>query len=221
MNPLKLLACLLILALPASLVAADSAAAILYASDTAWINGATVPKSSAVFVGDLVQTPPHSVANLKTAGSDVLVLSDSLVQLKSNAVALEHGSVTVRTSKSMAAEVGGLTITPSSAAWTVFQVADTDSTIHILARTGSLTLSDGTVVPQGQETTREENPHKKKRKAAGPPPGAAGPGLLNTQAAVWIGAGAVAGVTTWVLLQGDEPLSPSCPSQSAGTICSK
>jgi hypothetical protein len=208
MNLSKHLTCVLVLVLPVSLVAGDSAAAILYSSGTAWINGASVPKSSAVFDGDLVQTRADSVANIKTAGSDIVVLSDSLVQMESNAIRLEHGSVTVRTSKSMAAQVRGLTIKPAAAAWTVFQVTDTDSTIHILARTGDLTLSDGTTLPQGEETTREEQ--RKKKRGAGAP-AAAGPGILNTPIAVGLGAAGIAGLTTWVLLQGDDPVSPSKP----------
>ena len=50
---------------PASLMAADSIAAMLYAKGTAWINGATVPRSSALFPGDMVQTKPDSVVNIK------------------------------------------------------------------------------------------------------------------------------------------------------------
>jgi hypothetical protein len=190
-----------------SLAAADGAAAILYASGTAWINGASVPKSSAVFVGDLVQTRSDSVASIKASGSDVLVLPDSLVQIQNNAVGLEHGSVTVRTSKNMAAQVGTLKITPAAASWTVFQVTDTDTNIHILARTGDLVLSDGTTVPQGEETTREEN-HKKKRRSAPP---AAGAPALNSSVVKVAAIGAIGGLTTWVLLQGDDPLSPSKP----------
>lgn len=206
MNFSKHLTCVLVLVLPLSLVAADSAAAILY-STGAWINGTSVPKSSAVFVGDLIQTKSDSIANIKSAGSDVIVLSDSLVQVQSNAISLEHGSVTVRTSKNMPAQVRGLTITPASSTWTVFQVTDTDSTIHILARTGNLNLSDGTSLPQGEETTREE---KHKRRGGGAP-GAAGIGVLNTPIALWVGAGAIGGLTTWVLLQGDDPVSPVKP----------
>ena len=212
MNPCKCLMCALLLALPASLTAADSAAAMLYANGTAWINGSSVPKSSAIFVGDLVQTNADSIADIKAIGSDVVVLPDSLVQLQSNAITLEHGGITVRTAKSMAAQVGSLRITPTAGSWTVFQVTDTDSTIHILARTGNLTLSDGTTVPEGQETTRDENSKKKKRQAA---PAAAGPGILNTPIAIGAGAGAIAGVTAWVLLQGDDPVSPSSPAQSS------
>jgi len=208
MNPCKYVTCVLALALPASLVAGDSAAAILYSSGTAWINGASVPKSSAVFVGDLVQTRSDSVANIKAAGSEVSVLPDSLVQLQSDAIKLEHGTVSVATSKGMAAEVGALKIRPATAAWTIFQVTDTDTTVHILARKCDLALSDGTMLPQGQETTREETPKRKRRAAATP---AAGTGIFNSQTALWAGAGAIGALTTWVLLQGDDPLSPSKP----------
>lgn len=207
----KLLCCVLVMLIPASMIAADSAAAMLYTNGTAWLNGASVPKSSAVFVGDLVQTRTESVANLKSAGSNVMVLSDSLVQLEDNGVKLEHGTVTVGTSKNMAAHVGGLKITPASDAWTEFQVTDTDGTVKILARKGDLRLSDGTSLPQGQETTRDEtDQNNKKRKGGGAAP-AAGGGILNSPIAIGVGAWVVGGMTAWVLVQGDEPLSPANP----------
>jgi hypothetical protein len=206
-----LVACLLILLVPASLFSADSAAAMLYTNGTAWLNGSSVPKSSAVFAGDLVQTKADSVASIKAPGSSVLVLSDSLVQMQTNGVKLEHGSVNVGTAKSMVAEVGGLKISPTSGTWTEFQVSDTDGTVQIVARKGDLTLSDGTTLPQGQETTREETDNKnKKRRGGGAVPGASG-GILNSPAAIAIGAWTVGGLTAWVLVQGDDPLSPSKP----------
>jgi hypothetical protein len=203
-------ACLLILLVPASLCAADSAAAMLYTNGTAWLNGSSVPKSSAVFPGDLVQTKADSVASIKAPGSSVMVLSDSLVQMQANGVKLEHGTVTVGTSKAMVAEVGSLKISPAGNAWTEFQVADTDGTVQIIARKGDLTLSDGTTLPQGEQTTREETNKGKKRRGGGAVPGASG-GILNSPAAIAIGAWTVGGLTAWVLVQGDSPLSPSKP----------
>jgi len=206
------LACLLIVLVPASLFAADSAAAMLYTNGTAWLNGSSVPKSSAVFAGDLVQTKSDSVASIKAPGSNVMVLSDSLVQMQADGVKLEHGTVTVGTSKSMIAEVGGLKISPAGNAWTEFQVSDTDGTVQIIARKGDLTLSDGTTLPQGDQTTREETSkkNKKRKQGGGAVPGAQG-GILNSPAAIAIGAWTVGGLTAWVLVQGDNPLSPSKP----------
>jgi hypothetical protein len=205
----KLTSVLLLSLFPAQLLAADSAAAILYSSGAAYLNGTSVPKLSAVFAGDLIQTKADSAASIKSLGSNVLVLSDSLVEIQKNAVKLEHGSVTVGTSKSMATQVGDLQIAPASATWTVFQVADTDGIIHIIARTGDLALSDGTTLPQGQETTREQTTRSKKKRG-GIIPAASGP-TLNSKLAITGGVIAVGGLTTWVLIQGDDPLSPHKP----------
>src|SRR5579864_874709 len=94
-----ILSWLLILVLPASMFAADASAAMLYTNGTTWINGGNVPKSSAIFSGDLVQTKSDSVASIKSPGNSVLVLSDSLVQFEGSAVRLEHGSVNIVTSR--------------------------------------------------------------------------------------------------------------------------
>src|SRR6266436_1484612 len=94
------LSCILMFLLPASMFAADTSAAMLYTNGTAWINGGTVPKSSAIFSGDLVQTKADSVASIKAPGTSVLVSSDSLVQFQGDSVKLEHGGMNVGTSKS-------------------------------------------------------------------------------------------------------------------------
>lgn len=212
----EVLTWLLIMLLPASTFAADSSAAMLYTNGTAWINGGNVPKSSAIFSGDLVQTKTDSVASIKSPGTSVLVFSDSLVQYQGAAVKLEHGSVNVGTSKSMATEVGGLKVEPASgSSWTEFEVRDTDGAVRIIARKGNLRLTDAngtTMLAQGQETTRDENPEKgkKKRERGGAVP-AAGGGILDSPYAIGIGAAAVGGLTAWVLLRDDDPVSPNKP----------
>jgi hypothetical protein len=87
---------------------------MLYTNGPAWLNGSSVPKTSAIFSGDLVQTRSDSVANIKAPGTSVVVLSGSLVQLQGSAVKLEHGSVNVLTSNNMKAQVGGLKIVPAA-----------------------------------------------------------------------------------------------------------
>jgi hypothetical protein len=67
---------------------------------------------------------------------------------------------------------------------------------------------------QGQEATRQESESeenkkkKKKRVAAAAAPGAIG-GALSSPWAVGIGGAAIVGVTAWVLIQSDDPASPS------------
>ena len=74
---------------PASLLAADSGAAMLYGRGPVSLNGSPLPQSSAVFPGDLIQTLPESLATLDASGSGVVVLPDSLVKFEGKAVTLE------------------------------------------------------------------------------------------------------------------------------------
>ena len=104
------LSCLLMLAFPWSMWAADSSGAMLYANGTAWLNGANVPKTSAVFSGDLIQTKADSVASIKANGSNFTVQSDSLVQYQGQSLKLEHGAVTVATSKAVVTEIGDVSV---------------------------------------------------------------------------------------------------------------
>lgn len=209
---LKILSCLMIIIFPTAMFAADQASAMLYSHGTALLNGTNVPRSSAIFSGDLVQTNKDSVANINATGSSVLVLNDSLIQYEGNRVSLEHGGVTISTSKSLTTHVGGVTVSPTSSAWTEFEVRDVDGTVKIAARKGDLTVSDDkgtTTLAQGQETTREESPrdkNRKKRGGTGSVPGASG-GVLNSPVAIGIGTAAIAGVAAWAVIQSDEPVS--------------
>ena len=89
----RMVSCVLLLILPASLFAADSDAAMLYANGAAWVNGSHVPNSSAIFSGDLVQTRSDSAASIHAPGSSITVLADSLVQFEGVSLKVEHGGV--------------------------------------------------------------------------------------------------------------------------------
>jgi len=221
----KMVSCVLLSILPGSLLAADSGAAMLYARGAAWLNGAHVPTSSAIFTGDLVQTRSDSGANINAPGSSITILGESLVQFEGASLKVEHGGVSVSTSKGVATTAGDVRVAPVSNAWTEFNVTDTDGTVRIAALKGDLTVTDdnGTVtLPQGQQTTRDEqssdqsdkstdkDKKKNKKRAAGAAP-AAGGGILSSPIAIGIGAAAIGGVTAWVLIKSDNPVSPSQP----------
>jgi len=214
----RIVSCLLLLIMPASLFAADSGAAMLYVNGAAWLNGSHVPNSSAIFVGDLVQTRADGAANIHAPGSSITVLGDSLVQFEGVSLKVEHGGVSVSTSKGVATIAGDVRVAPASNAWTEFSVTDLDGTVRIAARKGDLTVTDdnGTVtLAQGQETTRDEqstdnDKKKKKKRAAGAVP-AAGGGVLNSPVAIGVGAAVIGGVTIWVLSKNDDPISPDKP----------
>jgi ferric-dicitrate binding protein FerR (iron transport regulator) len=222
----RMVSCVLLLIVPASLFAADQPAAMLYSHGAALLNGNSIARSSAIFSGDLIQTNADSAANINASGSIVLVLNDSLVQYQGNAVMLEHGGVTISTSKLLATRAGDVTVSPAATVWTEFEVRDVDGRVQIAARKGDLTIRDDqgtTTLPQGQQTTRDEsqpqdnsqsqddNKKKKERAEGGPVAPAAGGGTLNSPVAIGIGGAVIVGVTAWVLSRSSAPASPSVP----------
>ena len=219
----KMASCVLVLVLPGAMFAADSNAAMLYTHGNAWVNGGKVPRAaSAIFSGDFLETPSNAVANINASGSSITVATDSYVEFQGSGIRIEHGGVTVSTSKGTATTAGDVKVSPASSAWTEFKVTDVDGTVRIAANKGDLTIFDGRetfTLPQGQETTRDESnappdqqgkKKNKKQRAAGAAP-AAGGGVLNSPLAVGIGAGAIGGVAIWVLSHGDNPASPTLP----------
>jgi len=221
----RIAGCLLSVTIPFSLLANDTGAAMLYSNGGVWLNGIHVPNSSAIFSGDLVQTPSDALANIHTPGSSITVLSDSLVKFAASSLDLDHGGISVATSKGVAATIGGLRVAPASNSWTEFNVSDMNGMVRILARKGDLTITDdsGTVnLPEGRQTTRDDsatqtpsnqndaNNKKKKKRAAGAIPAGQG-SALSSPIVVGLGAAAVTGVTVWVLTKGDDAISPSKP----------
>lgn len=204
-----LISCVLIAVFPISLIAADSGAAMVYASGTAYVNGSTVPNSTAVFPGDLLQTRAESVANITASGSSVAVLSNSLVKFEGDLVSINHGGVAVSTSNAMAARAGQVTVTPVSKAKTDFQVTETGGKVQIVAHSGGLSINDPsgtTTLSPGQQTTRYAS--YARRGGAVP---AAGGGILDSPIIVLGGIAAVAALMGWTLAQGSEPTSPAAP----------
>lgn len=208
---------IMIAVVPASLWAADSGPAMLYAKGTAWINGSTVPRTSAVFPGDMVQTRSDSMASINASGSSVVVLADSLVKFEGPVVALEHGSLTVATSKGLGTRTGDITVVPVSNGWTQFEVKQvSDGTVQIMAQKGDVNVSDGSTtstLSQGQQTTVDksaETKKKKRRKGGGAVP-ASGGAVLDSPYVIYGGAAAVGGLLTWVLLQDSSPVSSVAP----------
>jgi len=211
--------CLLAILFPAQvMLAGETASAMLYTNGTAWLNGSEVPKSAAVFSGDMLQTRSDSAASIQSIGSNVMVKADSLVKFEGLAVELEHGAVRVTTSRGLATRAGDVTVKPAANTWTEFQVTDVDGRVQIAANKGDLTVQDDkgtTTVTQGQQTTRDdtadqEKKKKRRRKGSGAAP-AAGGGIMSSPAVVYGGIAAVAGFGIWNLLQTETPISPAVP----------
>jgi ferric-dicitrate binding protein FerR (iron transport regulator) len=212
--------CLLAILFPAQvMLAGETASAMLYTSGAAWLNGSEVPKSAAVFSGDMLQTRPDATASIQANGSSVMVLADSLVKFEGPSVELEHGSVRVTTARGMAARAGDVTVKPAANTWTEFQVTDVDGRVQIAANKGDVTVQDDkgttTTVTQGQETTRDDTPDsnkKKKHRRRGTGAETAARGGIMSSTPVIYGSLAVTGVAAaWVWSRQEPPVSPACP----------
>ena len=137
-----------------------SGAAMLTTAGHATVNGNDSPSSSAVFNGDVIATAVDAAATIDSAGSMVLVMPNSSVQFKGNAVDMGNGDVVVTTSKAMAVKVGKFTITPAAGQSAKFEVSHAAGMVVISARQGSLNISDGRntqVLQEGQQTTRSDS----------------------------------------------------------------
>ena len=220
--------CWLVFLFPAHMLGGETASAMLYTTGSAWLNGSEVPKSAAVFSGDMLQTRPDSTASIQTNGSSVMVMADSLVQFEGPAVEIEHGGVRVTTSRALAAHAGDVTIKPTGNSWTEFQVVDVNGQVQIAANKGDVTVQDDkgtTTVTQGQQTTRDDTSDSKKRKKrnqSGAAPAAHG-GIMSSRTAVIGGAAIIGGAAAWVWLDhgGEGPVSPGVPLESLSVSSSQ
>jgi hypothetical protein len=190
--------CLLAIVFPGQMMlAGETPSAMLYTNGPAWLNGSDVPKSAAVFSGDLLQTRADSTASIQSNGSSVMVLTDSLVKFEGSAVK------------------------PGGEAWTEFQVTDVDGRVQIAANKGDLTVQDGqgtTTVSQGQQTTRDDTSDtekkKKHRRGNGAATAATG-GIMSSTPVVIGGLAAIGGVGVWLLTRSGAPISPTCPTSTS------
>jgi hypothetical protein len=122
--------------LPVSLPAQDVTGAILRANGVGiLLNKASAPPSTAIFADDLIETPKGSVARIEITGSPADINSETVVQYEVDELVLDHGSLSVNTSRGLRVRIGCLTVTPvNPAEWTQFEVLDLDGkvTVHAL-----------------------------------------------------------------------------------------
>jgi len=219
----KLVCAALAVALPVSLMADDLAAAMLHHDGGALLNGNPAPSSIAIFPNDTVQTPPLREATLHAAGSAVSVEPETLVQFEGDELVLDHGTLLVGTSSGLKVRVGCITVIPSTAEWTQYDVTDIDGKVRVSARKNDVNIdsrgsrlpsarSGGSIqrvsVREGEQLTREEACGSSRKSsdyiaAKGP--------FLNSPWAIGIGAAGIIFGTCWEFCRGDDPVSPYKP----------
>jgi hypothetical protein len=206
----------LLLLLPFTAIAADGTGGVIYGTGSVYLDGSQLTNSAAVMSGDIVETKDAGVAHLDVAGSTAVIQPNAIVRFQSGGLALDRGSISLATGKGMSIFARDFQITPTSGAWTQFEVARSNGQIQIVARKNSLTISCGTGAPvtihEGQQVSRDDAQDCGigQKRNNGAPPAAKRPPLGTStaeKAALVVGGG----VLGWALFHGDNPVSPSVP----------
>ncbi len=196
------------------------------------VNGSNAPASIAIFSNDQVQTPKNVGSRIEVTGSTADVNPETIVQYEADELVLDHGSVSVNTSRGLRVRVGCIAITPvHDNAWTHYDVRDVNGKVEIAASKDDVYIStrsknltnvkerekeraNRTIVHEGERKSREE----KCGGAYNQPAAATAVGaFMNSPYAIAAGAAGVIFVTCYALCRSSEPASPTCPSKNCPT----
>lgn len=209
--------------LPASLAADDNGAAILQSSGGVLLNGGSAQPSAALFPHDAVETQTAAVARIELTGSAIDISPETLVEFEGDEIILEHGRVSVNTSRAFKVRVDCIIVTPVNPMWTGYEVTDVDGKVTVAALKSDVNIDSRSANPQqakrstnggrvsvheGEQKSREEKCGAAKFNSRD---AAARGGILNSPYAVGAALGVVAGLTCWALCRSDNPVSPWAP----------
>jgi hypothetical protein len=208
-----------------SLLAQDTAAAILRSNGIGvQVNKYPAPASNALFSGDSIETQKNAVARIEANGSTADLSSETMVHFEGNELVLEHGSLSVNTSRGLRVKVGCLTVTPvNNVEWTHYDVVDVDGKVTISALKSDVYInatsnnpkqakqsghSDRIIVREGEQKSREEKCGAAYLKS----PIAGRGAFMNSPWAIGAGvAGIGAALCFGLFCQNDDPVSPTKP----------
>jgi hypothetical protein len=198
---------------------------MLHSTGGVLVNKNPAPTSNALFLDDLIETPQGGAGRIEAPGSTADITPNTVVQFEGDELVLDHGSVSVNTSRLLRVRVGCMTITPVNADWTQYDVTDLNDKMTVSAlkndvyfdarssktekeieKPGQASHSDRTIVHEGEQESRED-------KCGGPPVKesvrfAARGAIMNSPYVKWPALGVIVGLTCWALCRSDDPISP-------------
>jgi ribosomal 50S subunit-recycling heat shock protein len=195
--------------------------AILHTQGGVWVNGYEAHDSSAVFPGDVIETKPDSSANLSLDGSTVLIAPESVSKFQEDLLELDHGGVSVVTSKSFKVRVNCILVIPVLNEWTQYVVTDVNRTVQVAARKLDVNVEHerghGKEAPEPQPSQQRASVHEGEQKSYDESevcgPAARPASALAGISPKWIAAGAAgAGILIWLLIHGGNPKTPASPA---------
>ncbi len=198
---------------------------MLRSSGGVQLNRNPAPAASAIFPNDLIEVPKNAMARIEATGSSADINPESVVQYDADELVLDHGSLSVNTSRGLKVRVGCVTVTPvNSAEWTHYDVTDMDGKVTVSALKSDVYIdsrsnnprqarqsgaSGRTIVREGEQKSREE-------KCGGADvrqrPTLTGDGaIMNSPYAIGVGLAVAIGIACWATCRGDDPMSPWKP----------
>jgi hypothetical protein len=214
----------LIASLPVSLLADETTAAMLRSTGGVQVNKNPAPSSTALLMDDLIETQQQSIARIEITGSVADINPETVVKFEGDELVLEHGSLSVNTSRLLRVRVGCLEVTPVNADWTHYEVADLNGRVTVSALKSDVNIDehshrDQDVSHPGQSnrvTVREGERKSREEKCAAAlihesaAPAAKG-AILNSPYVKWPAVVGIGVLTCWALCRNSNPLSPSNP----------
>ena len=208
--------------LPVSLLGQETGAAILHSNGEVLVNRNAAPNSLAIFPDDLIETPKKAVARIELTGSAADINEESMVQFQADELVLDHGTVSVNTSREFRVRVGCITVTPVNADWTHYDVTDVDGKVTVSALKNDVYIDTRSTNPQdvkkaeskNREIVRESEQKSREEKcAAAPVPdhSDAYGAIMNSPYVKWPTLAAVGVIACLGLCHSDEPISPAKP----------
>lgn len=216
---------IMVVVLPVSLAAQDAVGAMLHSNGTGvLVNKSTAAATLAIFPDDLIETQKDAAARLEMTGSTADIHPETMVQFESDELVLDHGSLSVNTTRGLRVRVGCLTVTPVNLSdWTQFDVIDVDGKVTVRSLKSDVYIDTRTKNPEEvkkssrstRDLVRETEQKSREEKCGGaylkpdrwPVLGA----MLNSTAAKVTAAAIVGGVACYAICRGDDPISPHKP----------
>lgn len=209
---IRVLSLCLVFVLPASLLCAETHAAMVFASGIASLNGTALPRSTAVFAGDILETAKNSAIIINANGSTVQIGATSKVKFQGDALDLNSGVTQVTTNNGMKVQADTLTVAPMKQA-AKYQVSRAPGKVVVAALSGSVSVLNGKmtdVLTAGEAKTYTDDPEDKDKHRRDK----AGAAAVSDSTLFWWAGGALAtgGVLAyWFLRDGRKPLSNQLP----------
>jgi hypothetical protein len=218
----------MIVILPVALVAQDTPAAMLRSNGIGvLVNKNPVPASTAVFAGDSIETEKNSVARIEVSGSTADLGPETIVEFQADELVLDHGSLSVNTSRGLRVRVGCVIVTPvNDAEWTHYDVVDLDGKVTVSALKNDVYIDTRSSHPQqakqsahSSRVTVREGEQKSREEKCGAgyikSPGGGLSGLGAIMNSPWAMGAGVAGIGVIVCLglvcRNDDAISPTKP----------